>query len=246
MIRLHPPLPARGSAVLVIPGIGGTARTVGPLTAALTDVPTAVALRRPVAAGPAGEVDAIPGWAAELARQLADGPCPDALVVLGHSLGAYIALELVRRLEESAPGVVRALVVAGQLPPHRLPAPAGDWLDDASVLRRVSGGALPQGLAGEPALLRFLIDSWRADYRAVDAYRSRPVRPIATPLSVWNAAADPSAPSGAALSAWRGYTGAATEFATFEGAHDFLYTDVEPVAAQLSRLAAPRAEVLHV
>ncbi|MCC9308109.1 alpha/beta fold hydrolase [Kitasatospora sp. RB6PN24] len=245
MIRLHPPLPPLGSAIVLVPGVGGTARTVRPLITALTEVPTAVALRRPGGAGTAGAADAIPGWAAELARQLVDGPRPDSLVVVGHSLGAYIALELVRSLQDSLPGVVRELVVAGQLPPHRLPPIADDQLDDAAVLRRVTGGGLPQELAGEPELLRFLVDSWRADYWAVDAYRSRPVRPIATPLRVWNSVADPSAPSGTALDDWLEYTTAPTAFATFEGGHDFLFTDVEPVAAQLRRLATPRAEVLH-
>jgi surfactin synthase thioesterase subunit len=249
VIRFQPPLPTSGTAVLLIPGVGGTARSARPLTRALAELPVAVAVRRPSAAGESGETLSIRARAQALARQLADGPCPEGLVVVGHSLGAYIALELVHELARVCPVAVRALVVAGQLPPHRQPRHADDGFEDRTLLGKVTGGAVPEGLAGEPELLRRLIEQWRGDYRAIDAYtaQARPAqRPrVAIPLHVWNATEDPAAPSGAALGAWCEYTSAPTAFAVFEGAHDFLFTRAEPAAARLRRLAAPRAEVLH-
>ncbi|MFI9271511.1 thioesterase II family protein [Kitasatospora sp. NPDC052896] len=249
MIRFHPAPPAQGAAVLLIPGIGGTARSARPLTRALAGLPTAVAVRRPVAAGESGETPSIPARARALARQLADGPCPEELVVVGHSLGAYVALELVRELAPLRPGAVRALVVAGQLPPHRQPRHADDGFADETLLRKVTGGALPEGLAGEPELLCRLVDQWRGDYRAIDSYTAAevpsPRARLALPLHVWSATGDPAAPSGAALDAWREYTSAPTAFAVFEGGHDFPFTRAESAAARLRRLAVPRAEVLH-
>ncbi|WP_327070523.1 alpha/beta fold hydrolase [Kitasatospora sp. NBC_01250] len=249
MIRLQPLPPAGGPAVLLIPGIGATARSARPLTQALCGFPVSVALRRPGAAGESGQAPAIPDRARALARQLAEGPCPEGLVVVGHSLGAYIALELVRELAPLRPGVVRALVVAGQLPPHRQPCHADDGFADETLLRKVTGGALPEGLAAEPELLRRLVDQWRGDYQAIDAYTAagtaRPQAPLAVPLHVWHASGDPAAPGGTALRAWREYTSAPTAFAVFEGGHDFLFTCAESAAARLRWLAAPRAEVLH-
>ncbi|MFF7633582.1 thioesterase II family protein [Kitasatospora sp. NPDC008050] len=245
MIRFQPPPPASGPAVLLIPGIGGTARSARPLTQALGGLPVSVALRRPGAAGESGQAPSIPSRAQALARQLAEGLCPGELVVVGHSLGGYIALELVRELALLRPGAVCALVVAGQLPSHRQPCHADDGFADETLLGKVTGGTLPEGLAAEPELLRRLVDQWRGDYQAIDAYAAaeaaRPRAPLAVPLHVWNATGDPAAPSGAALGAWREYTSAPTAFAVFEGGHDFLFTRAESAAARLRQLVPRQA-----
>jgi pyochelin biosynthesis protein PchC len=244
VITLQPPLPTRGAAVVVIPGIGGSARGARLLKSALGDIPLSVASMRPRA--DAGAVVSIPDRAEALADRMAERPLPDRLVLAGHSLGSYFAVELARRLERRAPGLVAAVVVAAQLPPHRLPPHADDGFDDETVLRKVTGGATPEALAANPALLRILIDQWRADYQAIDAYKPEPIEPIGSPLHVWTATQDPSAPGGEAMLAWREYTDGPATYQAFEGSHDFLFAGPASVAARLLRLATTRVEVFHV
>lgn len=239
---LHPPLPPGApAAVVVIPGVAGTVRATRALTAALSPLPVAVAVRRP---GPSGQLS-LPERAGTLAARLTAGHLPERLVVAGHSLGAYVGLELVGLLEQFAPGTVCTLVVAGQLPPHRLAPHADDGLDDATVLRKVTGGGPPRQVAGDPALLAALVDQWRADYRAIDAYKPRPAPRVTADLHVWTATGDPSAPRGEAMACWDAYTSGPAAFEEFEGSHDFLFTRAEPVAERLRRLATAKDEVCH-
>ncbi|MDI5972672.1 alpha/beta fold hydrolase [Streptomyces sp. SL13] len=242
MIGLHPALPPCDTAVVVVPGIAGTARAVRPLTAALAPVPVSVAVRRPSPAGRGGSLP-IPRRAEELAARLTAGPLPARLIVAGHSLGAYIALELVRLLALSAPATACTLVVAAQLPPHRLPLHADDGFDDATVLRKVTGGTAPDGLAGDPALLGVLIDQWRTDYRAIDAYKPEPAALTDAPVHVWTATGDPSAPYGEGTADWGRYTTGPVHREEFDGSHDFLFTRVAPVADRLRQLTARPIEV---
>lgn len=245
MIGLHPPLPPGApAAVVVVPGIAGTVRATRALAAALSPLPVAVAVRRPAPGG--GRPLPIPERAEALAARLTSGHLPERLVVAGHSLGAYVAMELVRLLESLAPETACTLVVAGQLPPHRLVPHADDGLDDATVLRKVTGGGPPEQVASDPALLKVLIGQWRADYRAIDAYKPRPVPRVAADLHVWTADGDPSAPHGEAMAHWDRYTCGPAAFERFDGSHDFLFTRVGPVAERLRRLATAKDPVTRL
>ncbi len=242
MTGLHPPLPSGAVAgVVLVPGVAGTVRATRPLSAALGPVPVAVAVRRP---GPGGALP-LPERAEALAARLVAGHLPERLVVAGHSLGAYVGLELVRLLERCAPRTECTLVVAGQLPPHRLAPHADDGMDDATVMRKVTGGDPPPEVAADPALLAALVDQWRADYRAIDAYKPRPVPRVAADVHVWTASGDPSAPRGEAMADWGAYTSGPAVLDEFEGSHDFLFTRVGPVAERLRRLATAKDEVCH-
>ncbi len=53
-----------------------------------------------------------------LARELAARALPERLVLVGHAAGAYVAVELARRLEQRGCGPVHAVVVAAQAPPR--------------------------------------------------------------------------------------------------------------------------------
>jgi surfactin synthase thioesterase subunit len=87
---------------------------------------------RAQAPGEAGTTAAVPepvgARVDALERELADRPLPERLVLVGHGTGAYVAVELARRLEQRGSGPVHAVVVAAQVPPR----PAHDGrIDDA-------------------------------------------------------------------------------------------------------------------
>jgi surfactin synthase thioesterase subunit len=150
----------------------------------------------------------------ELRTEL-EGP----VVVFGHSMGALLAFELVRRLEAEGRGPER-LVVSGSLAPHaRGAVPAAD------ILRH----ALEPLAAGLPdALVRLVTLTVRADLKLVDGYAYTPGPPLRTPLTVLGGADDPLAPA-ARLGDWSAYARHPVEYHVWPGGHFFLFDHAEAI-----------------
>ncbi len=161
--------------------------------------------------------------AVELATAL--GPhltLPFAL--FGHSLGAFVAFELARRLhEQNGPAPIH-LFVSGQRAPH-WPAPLPpifhlpdeEFLDE--VVRRYD--AVPKIVRETPELRDMLLVLLRADFTMNDTYGYGEGARLTCPITCLGADGDPESREDD-LRAWREHTGGRFEVRMFPGGHFFI------------------------
>ncbi|MBB4781064.1 thioesterase II family protein [Streptomyces rapamycinicus] len=180
-------------------------------------------------------------------------PWADAapLALFGHSLGAVVAFETARSLEERGvpvtwAGVSGRVAPGGRVTVDRLDPRAPDE-ELARTLARLGG--LPERLAEYPDIRRRFLRLIRADLTALDGYHPDDHRrPLAAPLTAFGGAADPLAPP-AALAAWARETTGRFGLRTLGGGHfgllaggfkEFTHVLVDEVRAHVP---APRSVV---
>jgi len=161
--------------------------------------------------------------AAEVVRQIApelDRP----FALFGHSMGSWLAFEVVRELRRTGQPLPFHLFVSGRRAPH-LPSPDAPihGLDDGQLVIEIQRryGGIPQAVLSEPELLALLLPALRADLTALETYRFRDEAPLACPISCFGGDDDPHVPL-ADLEPWRLMTATAFELKQFPGAHFYL------------------------
>ncbi|MFE6835890.1 alpha-hydroxy-acid oxidizing protein [Streptomyces sp. NPDC057705] len=186
---------ARGSAtarLVCFPHAGGAANAFVALSAALPEDIELLAVQYPGRQDRRAEpcAEDIGALAAGVAEALtAHGDLP--LFLLGHSMGALVAFETARLLEER--GTVARLFVSAARPP------AQDWEEPdltgvgdeelVAGLRRLGG--IPEPLLRDPETVGEVLRLLRADHRALKRYRCADGAAVAAPLTVLLAASDP-------------------------------------------------------
>jgi medium-chain acyl-[acyl-carrier-protein] hydrolase len=129
-----------------------------------------------------------------LVGQLVDGLAgyltrPFAL--FGHSMGALIAFELIRRLRRSGVGPVH-LFASGCRAPH-LPSRSPDWhtLPDHDLITKIEAlGGIPPALLAERQLLDTILPTLRSDCTLSETYVCRPQPPLNCPVSAFGGLLD--------------------------------------------------------
>ncbi len=188
----------------------------------------------------AAAVDAV---VAQIRQTLAEGGPDDGdgYAVFGHSMGALVAYETVRRLGASDAELPRPrlLVVSGLDAPDHLPArrPPRHELPDSGLLDllRDYGGTAPELLDEE--VFGLFLPPLRADLRVLDTYRWAPGPPLPVPLVCYRGV-DDAGMSDTGTAAWeRLVTG---PFATraFAGGHFWLHEPLTVCGALLEDLPA--------
>jgi surfactin synthase thioesterase subunit len=128
---------------------------------------------------------------AELVERLADGlrgllDVPFAF--FGHSMGALVAFELARKLEEDSgvPGPLH-LFVSAESAPHLIvpPAVTNDRLSDAEFLADPIRVREDSPLKADPFFAELMLPTYRADSLLVERYQSPPDRVVRCPISAF-------------------------------------------------------------
>ena len=164
-------------------------------------------------------------------------------LLFGHSLGALIAFEVARRLENGPAHLVASGCVAPAAhPTERMVEIAG--LDGTRLVEAVAYyGGIPPELLSEPDLQEFVLPDVRADFRMVAAYRYRPGRRLSCSVTLVNGADDPLVRP-ADLAGWSADCAAAPEVVWAEGGH-FYFAERPGAVIEVLRRAA-RALPAHV
>ncbi|MDJ1133664.1 thioesterase II family protein [Streptomyces iconiensis] len=143
------------------------------------------------------------------------------LALFGHSLGAVVAFETARALEDRGAGPDWVGVSGRGAPGHetltRLPDHQGS---DTELLDRLrSMGGMPHQLDAVPAFRDRFLRLIRGDLRAVAGYRPDPHRaPLAAPLTVFCATDDDWSPR-ASMAPWARQTRARFAERVYSGGH---------------------------
>lgn len=156
--------------------------------------------------------------------------CRPPFAFLGHSMGALIAFELVRRLAGLAAAPPAHLFVSGrqapQLPEVREPIPDLPDAEFVEELQRRYGG-VPEVIARDPEVREFFLPTIRADLELVDTYVHRPGAPLACGISVFGGTEDRV--SRAELEAWQVQTTGGFRLHLLPGDHFFITTQTGTV-----------------
>ncbi|MFJ6482930.1 MULTISPECIES: thioesterase II family protein [unclassified Streptomyces] len=233
-IRQFHPAPAAPVRLILFPHAGGSASFYFPVSRTLAPAVDVVAIQYPGRQDRRHEEgigdlhDLAEALVAEL-RPLADRP----LMLFGHSMGATLAFEVGRRLEQE--GIVPlALFASGRRAPGRARDETVHLRDDEGLvdeLKELSG--TEPGVLGDEELLRMILPAIRSDYRAAETYRYRPGPDLSCPVHALVGDNDPKVTVDEARS-WSDHTSGPFDLRVFDGGHFYL----APHAATVNRLLA--------
>lgn len=173
---------------------------------------------------------------------------PDAttapLTVFGHSLGALVGFEFVRRAEDrSVP--LTGLVVSAATAPSRVADLPPHPTDDEGLMAHLSVlDGTGTGVMGSEAVMRMALPVLRADYQAFDGYRCAPDVRIATPITVIGGADDPVIKPHD-LHTWSAHAEDVT-VSVFDGGHFYLHESGPEILEVLTEARdAGRTDQVH-
>ncbi|GHB07927.1 thioesterase II family protein [Streptomyces termitum] len=221
-----------GAVKLVcFPHAGGAASSYLPLVKALAGRLDVLAVQYPGRQDrrrerPFDSVDALAGALAEEVRPLTGG----AYALFGHSMGAVVAYETLRRLLRDGLPAPRRLYVSGRGAPAPRPHVNDVLTTDAEVLAavRALGGTVPDVL-DDPELREMVMPALRADYGALGAYRWSGGAPLPVPVTALVGDRDPVVDT-AASAGWRAHTTGGFDLRVFPGGHFYLDAHAAGVA----------------
>ncbi|MEV4561333.1 alpha/beta fold hydrolase [Kitasatospora sp. NPDC049285] len=221
--------------LVCLPHAGGSATFYVPMARALAPHCEVLAVQYP------GRQDRLAEPRLESLDALADRIVPlllpyaeDGLALFGHSMGATLAFEVARLLEEAG-AVPLALFASGRAAPSRLPAGGtvhqGTDAELAARLRVLGGTYAP--VLDDPELLELTLPAVRSDYKAAETYRYRPGAPLTCPVHVLTGDQDPMV-TDADARAWAEHTSGPFALDTYAGGHFFLAHHQAPILASVT------------
>ncbi|MGQ0719760.1 MAG: thioesterase II family protein [Pseudonocardiales bacterium] len=191
-VQVSRPRPAARLRLICLPAAGGGASRYRDWSAHLPDDVEVVSVQLP------GRENRFNESPIESMEQLA-GPLLDGLAgyltppfaLFGHSMGALIAFELIRRMRPRGVAPVH-LFASGCRAPH-LPSrlPDRHTLPDPEFLAAVGElGGIPPELLAESQFLDTMLPMLRSDCTLVETYVCRPQAPLSCPVSVFGGLGD--------------------------------------------------------
>lgn len=161
-------------------------------------------------------------------------------VFFGHSLGALVAFEVLRRLEARGQHRAELFFASGGLAPHTctvrdepLRLTSEEILED---LRRISSAH--RALLDDPEVLSLMLPMLQADFEMYANYRYRENAPIHTPIVAIRGAADTYITQDSQLE-WERHTAARFAFHTIPGSHLFMLDSPEALLSLVNGYLAP-------
>ncbi len=159
----------------------------------------------------------------------------------GHSLGAFVAYELTRRLAQSGGARPLHLFVSAARAPHSaLPSNPLYAMPEEELLEELKKmGGTPERVLGEAELMRLFLPMLRADFQMSDCY----IRPesdplIDSPVSAFMGGQDDQV-NAAKLKLWSERAGAGYRLRTLPGDHFFIHSARELLLDSLMADLAP-------
>ncbi|MFE3019121.1 thioesterase II family protein [Streptomyces sp. NPDC059256] len=164
------------------------------------------------------EMGALADAAFEALRPYLDRP----VALFGHSMGATLGFELVRRIEAVADAQVVWLFASGRRAPARHGGQLVHHFDDDRLLAEVTElDGTDARVLDDDELMRSALPAIRADYKAAETYRLMENVRLHCPITALAGASDPKVTLDEAR-AWRRHAAAGFELRVYQGGHFFL------------------------
>ena len=228
---------------MCLPHAGGTATAYKALSEALAPRVEVLAVQYPGRQDRFGDpmIDVLTKIAEAVAANLP--PTGNRRIgVFGHSMGATVAYETARRIEQRGTDVA-ALFVSGRPSPSFVEPKTLHLQGDHALLadmRRLGGPDTKtiDLLVENPDLAEMVLPFVRSDYKAVENYRFQPGHELKSPIVAMYSDADPTV-SAEQAAEWSEFTSGGFDTATFTGGHFYLDDHLPKVAAVIQeRLGA--------
>lgn len=211
---------------------GGSASTFHAMSGALSATAEVLSVQYPGRQDRWSEkcIDNVPELADRLLPALTARTGNRPLALFGHSMGATVAYEVARRLEQAGgANSPVTLFLSGRRAPHFERSEYIHQRDDRGILRELQllGGSASMALA-DPEILQMVMPAIRGDYRAAETYVHVPGPLLRCPVVALTGDADPRA-SVREVEAWSEYTQGPFLTHVFKGGHFFLNDHPEAV-----------------
>jgi surfactin synthase thioesterase subunit len=221
-LRRYRPATAPTARLVCLPHAGGSAAYFLPVAAALSPGVEVVAVQYPGRQDRRNEpaIDDLAVLADRVTDVLARQP-ELPLSLFGHSMGASLGFEVIRRLEAKGRRPVR-LFASGRRAPSELRNETVHRLGDEAILaevRKLNG--TNSLLLNDDELMRAALPALRADYRAAELYSAPAEAAVKCAITVLTGDQDPKTTIPEA-EAWARHTAGAFEMHVFPGGHFFL------------------------
>lgn len=227
--------------LVCMPHAGGSASVYAPLARKLSEALDVLAVQYPARQDRRAEppADSILDLATRIADRLAAMADDRPYALFGHSMGALVAYETARILQNGSTPPPTRLFLSGRGAPGPTPARHDQLEGDAEILAAVrSLGGTGTAVLDDRELLDMVMPALRADYGALASYRWQDGPVLNIPLTVLVGDADPVAPV-ASAAGWARQTDQDNEVLVFSGGHFFLNERLHEVSTVvLSRLTA--------
>jgi pyochelin biosynthesis protein PchC len=231
-VRCFHPAPQAAVRLVCLPHAGGAAGAFRALSAMLQPQVEVLAVQYPGrqdrrAEPCVTEIRVLAELTHQALRPWLDRP----FAVLGHSMGALLAFELVNALVGAAHRAPVALFASGRRAPSTRRVERAHLLPDDGLIeqvRRLNGTA--DSVLAETELIRAALPAVRADLQAVETYEYRPVAPLPCPIFAMVGDRDPTTTIEDARR-WAAHTSADFELRVFPGGHFYLAEHQKMVGA---------------
>lgn len=241
------PSPTASLRLFCFPFAGGGARAYRPWAEALPDGVEVCAVQPPgrgrrLNESPVDRMDPLVDRLLDEAQPLLDRP----FAVFGHSLGALVSFEWVRRLHAAGGPSPRHLVVSGHIAPHlQDPNPDLHDLPRAEILETLAAyGGTPDAVLDSEEMMDLFLPTMRADFAVLETYEYGRAPLLDVPITAVAGADDPRIPSRAHLEAWGEHTSAAFDCQLFPGDHFYFNDAFDPLRDALVDRLRPHLDAV--
>ncbi|MEV6771945.1 alpha/beta fold hydrolase [Nocardia sp. NPDC051030] len=154
--------------------------------------------------------------------------------LFGHSMGAAVAFETCRRLEQDRAMPPSTLFVSGRIAPARKGSDSVHRYSDQELIRHLLDfGGTPAVLLEDPDFRSIILSVTRSDYRAIETYTCAPGAAVESPLVALVGDSDPVT-SSAELKEWQTHTTGPFTERSFPGGHFYIDANSHGVAELIS------------
>ena len=163
-------------------------------------------------------------------------------IVLGHSLGAFIAFEYVKQHEQTATHLTKLVCLASRAPHLNDTRKNLHQLDDAALVQKlIEFEGTPSQVLQDADLLKLFLPRIRADFKLTETYLPIDLTPIEAGIVSIAALEDSIVPPDHAYE-WNGYSNSSFDYFECPGSHFFLHDNLPDTASKIFSVAHASAE----
>ena len=149
----------------------------------------------------------------------------------GHSMGALVAYEVIRQLQQLGTALPIHLFVSGRSAPHipeTVEPPLYTLPDEEFKQKLREFNGTPEEILNHDELMELLLPILRCDFEACETYKHIPGDPLPIPISALGGLSDESVPPDH-IRAWQSHTSKQFRFHFFPDGHFFIHSHLKEV-----------------